>query len=229
MGLFDFLKKTTSSGNTDYSIIFNKIIEQAIAKNAGYSFQAFDTTDEYKSLSLNGRDSKLGLLFSCFPNVIKLAKNDINKNYTQCSYGLRLISFLLKELALSDDELLKVSEGIRNLNGVYAYRYELPYKIVLSKIENAVREHGLNLVLTKALQNLIINSEYASADDRRFNELIYFLLQGNPNLEVNEHDSWGKSAIQYLETLNESQRANWVALLKLSKQASSKSEPTQKW
>jgi hypothetical protein len=229
MGLFDFLKKTTSSGNTDYSIIFNKVIEQAIAKNAGYSFQAFDTTDEYKSLSLNGRDSKLGLLFSCFPNVIKLAKNDINKNYTQCSYGLRLISFLLKELALSDDELLKVSEGIRNLNGVYAYRYELPYKIVLSKIENAVRANGLNLVLTKALQNLIINSEYASADDRRFNELIYFLLQGNPNLEVNEHDSWGKSAIQYLETLNESQRANWVALFKLSKQASSKSEPTQKW
>jgi hypothetical protein len=229
MGLFDFLKKSASPSKTDYSIVFNKIVEEAIAKKTDYSFQAYDTLEEYRFLSQGGRDGKVGLLFSCFPIIIKLIKANARTHYTHWSHGFRLIGFLVKELNLSDDEILKVCEGIKNIHGVYSYRNELPYRIIVTKIETIVRERGLNPKITKALQLLVIDSEHISSEDRRVNELIYFLLQGNPNLEVSEHDSWGKSAMQYLGTLDEKSQANWVALFKLSKQAASKSEPSQKW
>lgn len=229
MGLFDFLIKPASNSNIDYSTIFNKIIEEARSKNNYYSFRAFDTLESYQKLNQVGRDAKVELLFSCFPILIKLVKGKKRTQYDQQSLGARLIGFLVKELTLTEDELLKVCEGIKNLRRVYPFHDEIPYRIVVTKIETLVRERGLNSKITAALKYLIIESETINAEERRANDLVYFLLQGNPNLEISEHDSWGKITLQFLKTLDENTQANWVSLFKLAKQAGNKTEPTQKW
>lgn len=229
MGLLDFFKKSESSGKTDYAIIFQKIVAEASSQKNDYYFQAYDTLEGYRVLSEGGRDSKVQFLFACFPIILESLKTHEYYHNRTASHGLRMIGFLVKELKLSDDELLKVCDGIRKVREASPYGNDIPYRALLPKIESEVRERKLNPVLEKALQALIIHGEHTDAEDRRINELIFFLLQGDPNLEVNEYDGWGKVVIQYLATLDEKSRTNWVALFKLTKQAAGKNEPAQKW
>lgn len=229
MGLFDIFKKNKALPRNDYSAIFHQIVSEANAKSSTYHFQAYDTLLGYRTIAEGGQDKLIEFLFACFPLVLNSWKDQVYSGNSPWSHGLRLIGVIIKDVRLSDKDILKISEGFKKVYEAKIHSNHIPCKILISKIESEVRERGINPTLEKALHSLIIKSDYPSADERKLNGVIYFLLQGNPKLEINKHDVWGKVVIQYFSNLDDKQQQNWIRLFQLAKQASGKNEPTAKW
>ena len=238
MGIFDFLKSTPERHRSNehevvYRETFDSIIRDAMAQNQN-EFRDYQILESYKQMWSRGLDFSKGFCFYVLAVALKSwtdnKKAKAFKQHGEWTHGLKLTAIFLKELMFTEAELLTIAETLKRFRDSEMYTFNIPGMLLIYKIQNHVRQHGLTPEIRNALELLVIKeNEYISADEIKQNERIIFLLQGDPNLEVNAFDVWGKRVQEFLREIDETQRERWLKLFSLAKQSSGKSSPSQKW
>ncbi len=143
-----------------------------------------------------------------------------------------LLSLLIrKKLDLTDEELnILANTFVANLDKT-EYSSGIPVKPLLTKIENNFRQKGLSDHLTSALKLLFTEENaFMSADLRKNNEQILYLLQGAPEISPDSGDDFGRSVLGFLAEIKEAEvKKNWSNLIKHFILTAGKSNPTDKW
>lgn len=235
MGFLDFLKPGTHV-DAGFTKLFDEIVAEANGRKANEyaTFTAYGSLESFKALSSADEETQRKFLSHLFSIIEKSwkekSRTGIYSSKANWRHGLKLIPTLLRTFKLTDDDLLATAKGIKKLRDIEVYQYEIPGRNVVETIEVAVRKKGLTPKLKEALKVLEERlNDYSTSEQRKENELIHFLLHGDPTIEVSEHDRLGRHVISMLRGLDEPKRSAWIKLFAATKETGTKSVPSQKW
>jgi hypothetical protein len=241
MGLLDFFKfGNGETVPTDHTAKFDEILQQMLTeaserKESPYSiFTAYASLNSFKSLVKEKEEFRQHFLFYLY-DVIKKSWREYKKTgrYSRDStwyQGLKLITALFKVTELCDEDLLRTARTFKQFKEIGIQEYDRSLMPVLDAVEAAVRKRGLTPVLRQTLETLKHPTQpYSAREQEKENERIIFLLQGDPHMELSEHDRWGKGVIAFVRGTNNDTRTAWLKLFALAKKEGTKSMPSQKW
>ena len=244
MGIFDFLKKQPTEGRSDkintykeYENILDELINEAVEKTE-YSFlPAVNTLDSFKSLKKNNSTDIKGLLFYAVERArfLRASSEGMSwnaKHKTERWFAMiKVIGQLLRtDVSLDTEELSSILDSLNECRDDTDWRVNTPYKVILERIEKLINLEGLTPIIKKMLESSRIKGdEYISAEHKKINERINFLLQGTPELAFNKHDKFGELLNQYIITLDEETRKRWIKFFNFCIEAGDKSAASKKW
>lgn len=233
MGFLDFFRSKSNRATDAYGQILNAIGREVAAeiRDGIYSRTSYASLEGYKALLTKSNEFKTGFLLFLY-DVVKSANDNGKTIYTRddksWQHATRIIKSLLKDVSLTDAEILQVATIAGSLDKIP--EYERPTTQLIAKVEEYVHEKGKTPAIDKAL--IALNPprttyEYASVTKAR--EQIEFLSGDTVKLAVDPNDDWGKVALKFLNGLDKDRRSKWVDLFTHSKAGAGKNSPSQKW
>ncbi|HEY5773023.1 MAG TPA: hypothetical protein VIS75_10360, partial [Chitinophagaceae bacterium] len=244
MGLFDFLKNSEKKKEEilPLNLAINKRLhivtvnieqqEKKLYRDISYYYSLPSTEgtnmEDYRLLP-SDITSKEDLLFlsSLLP---ELSKNKNRENKIQIELITELFrNYRLGKIDLTDEELFYFLNNWRECRDSYTFQWSLGklMKIVLDRIQ----KKGLDDTLRNTLLLFRIPAAgYMSADHRKVNERIEYLLQTNSLVPIDKNDEWGRVIASYIESItNEELKLAWVDLIKFCLDSSDKTSPPKNW
>ncbi len=235
MGLFDFLKSESKGkaafSSTDFPKLLEEIAREANSKKESeYSqFSAYSSLNSFTTFKKASHDDQREFLSFLYRYLLKDNKGSGNYWNATWYHAIRLFPFIFKITSLNDDDFLKAANFVKSFRSNSWQASFSPDLLFVEAMERKVRKSGLTPTLRNALQIMVNDiTDYSTSDQRKANELILFLMQEDPNLEISEHDRWGKVLASFLKE-SKNNKVVWVPLFAHAKTQGSKSVPSQKW
>ena len=245
MGLFDFLKKNEKKeeGTIPQELAISKRLQTITAnieqlekklynKDAPYDYYLPSpeggNIEDYLLLP-SDITSKEDILFlsSLLPG---LSKNKTRKNKIQIELITKLFrNYRLGKIDLTDEELFHFLHNWQECRDSYTFQWSKGklMNMVLARIQ----EKDLDDTLRNTLQ-LFRTPEtvYMSADHRKVNERIDYMLQTTSLVPVDKKDEWGRVIANYIESkADEKLKLAWADLIKFCLDSSDKTSPPKNW
>jgi len=245
MGFFDFLNKNEKKeeGTIPQELAISKRLQTITAnieqlekklynKDAPYDYYLPSpeggNIEDYLLLPSN-ITSKEDILFlsSLLPG---LSKNKTRKNKIQIELITKLFrNYRLGKIDLTDEELFHFLHNWQECRDSYTFQWSKGklMNMVLARIQ----EKDLDDTLRNTLQ-LFRTPEtvYMSADHRKVNERIDYMLQTTSLVPVDKKDEWGRVIANYIESkADEKLKLAWADLIKFCLDSSDKTSPPKNW
>lgn len=229
MGLFDIFKSKPSE---KFDALLTDLVNEANQKKPdAYSDTPYHQLTIIKSIQELPPDE----LTSFMVFLMQSAKSDWlkQKSFSWSSpwyHAYKTVDQLLKHADLNTASLEKIAATFTEQRKLDPQPHHLPTLTLLTAMQRAIVKHG-KTASTKDVLNAMLNdaTKYMSNDLFKENDLILFLLQDDPSLQIAKHDKWGPVVIDYLRESTADTRDAWIALFLHSKTGTSKSTPTAKW
>jgi len=245
MGFFDFLNKNEKKeeGTIPQELAISKRLQTITAnieqlekklynKDAPYDYYLPSpeggNIEDYLLLP-SDITSKEDILFlsSLLPG---LSKNKTRKNKIQIELITKLFrNYRLGKIDLTDEELFHFLHNWQECRDSYTFQWSKGklMNMVLARIQ----EKDLDDTLRNTLQ-LFRTPEtvYMSADHRKVNERIDYMLQTTSLVPVDKKDEWGRVIANYIESkADEKLKLAWADLIKFCLDSSDKTSPPKNW
>ena len=229
MKLFNFFR---SSQSEQFETIVADLINEANHKKPStYGDPPYHQLENVKRIQ-KLPDDQLGA-FIVF--LVESAKSDwLRKNSVSwssvCYHSLKTLNVLLGQSELPTAALEKIALSLRGLKVLERQPHGIPGMTLLLAMQRAIQEHGYTSTARETLK-LMLNETtvYSSSDHFRENNLIMFLLQDDPSLQIAQDDQWGPMVISYLRETTPELCSGWVSLFAHCKTGAGKPMPSGKW